>query len=162
MGQRRELVELRGLHDRTQLGTVFLLMPAAVGLFVLAGPEISVLLERGEFGAAGVERATPALQCLTIALLPGGAAFLATRVYLSLGDKRTPVVYSVVSMAANTGLNVFFLEGLGMDIEGLALGTALSSWLHLLLLLHGGTTSHSSFQSLTKLRLSKIRTLGLL
>ena len=141
MGQKGDLGELRGLHDRTQRGTVFLLLPAAVGLYVLAGPEISVLLEHGEFGAKGVARATPALQYLTFALLPGGAALLATRVYISMGDKRTPVVYSVLSMILNTGLNVLFLRGFGdvapMDIEGLALGTAISSWFHLLLLLHG-------------------------
>ncbi len=137
MGQKGDLGELRGLHDRTQRGTVFLLLPAAVGLYVLAGPEISVLLEHGEFGAEGVTRATPALKYLTFALLPGGAALLATRVYISMGDKRTPVVYSILSMILNTGMNVLFLEGYGMDIEGLALGTAISSWFHLLLLLHG-------------------------
>jgi len=137
MGQRRELAELRGLHDRTQLGSVFLLLPASVGLFVLAGPEISVLLEHGEFGPEGVTRTTPALQYLTLALLPGGAAMLATRVYISMGDKRTPVMFSVLTMVLNTGLNVLFIEGYGMDIEGLALGTAISSWLHLLLLLWG-------------------------
>ncbi|MCH2105914.1 MAG: oligosaccharide flippase family protein, partial [Planctomycetes bacterium] len=116
---------------------VFLLLPATVGLFVLAGPEISVLLEHGEFGAEGVSRTTPALQYLTFALLPGGAAMLATRVYISMGDKRTPVVFSILTMVLNTGLNVLFLEVYGMDIEGLALGTAISSWLHLLLLLRG-------------------------
>jgi putative peptidoglycan lipid II flippase len=137
LGQKGDLVGLRGLHDRTQRGVVFLLLPAAVGLYVLAGPEISTLLEHGEFGAEGVIRATPALQYLTFALIPGGAALLATRVYISMGDKRTPVVYSVLSMALNTGLNVLFLEGLGMDIEGLALGTAISSWFHLMLLLRG-------------------------
>jgi len=137
LGQRGDVKELRGLHDRTQRGVVFLLLPAAVGLYVLAGPEISTLLKHGEFGQAGVDRATPALQYLTFALLPGGAALLATRVYISMGDKRTPVVYSVLSMALNTGLNVLFLEGMGMDIEGLALGTAISSWFHLSLLLYG-------------------------
>jgi len=137
LGQKGDLGELRGLHDRTQRGTVFLLLPAAVGLYVLAGPEISTLLEHGEFGAEGVTRTTPALQYLTLALLPAGGAHLATRVYISMGDKRTPVLYSVFSMILNTVLNVLFLEGFGMDIEGLALGTAISSWFHLLLLLYG-------------------------
>ena len=137
MGQGGRLAELRALHDNTQLGSVFLLLPASVGLFVLAGPEISVLLEHGEFGPEGVTRTTPALQYLTLALLPGGASILATRVYYSLGDKRTPVVYSVLTMGLNTGLNILFLQGLGMDIEGLALGTAISSWAHLSLLLWG-------------------------
>ena len=137
LGQRGDVTGLRGLHDRTQRGVIFLLVPAAVGLYVLAGPEISTLLKHGEFGQAGVDPATPPLQSLTFALLPGGAAQLAPREYISMGDKRTPVIYSVLSMALNTGLNILFLEGMGMDIEGLALGTAISSWFHLTLLLHG-------------------------
>ncbi len=103
----------------------------------MAGPQISALLERGEFGAEGVTRATPALQYLTLALIPAGAGLLATRVYISMGDKRTPVIYSVLSLGLNTGLNVYFLRFAGMDIEGLALGTAISSWFHLALLLWG-------------------------
>ncbi|MDE0890691.1 MAG: murein biosynthesis integral membrane protein MurJ [Planctomycetota bacterium] len=136
-GQRRDLKGMRELHDRTQRGVIYLLLPAAVGLFTLAGPHISALLAHGEFGSEGVVRATPALQYLTLALIPAGAALMATRVYISVGDKRTPVVYSIVSLALNTGLNVLFLGGLDMDIEGLALGTAISSWVHLFLLLQG-------------------------
>ncbi len=137
LGQSGDLKGLRELHDKTQRGVLFLLLPAAVGLYVLAGPQISALLERGEFGPEGVTRATPALQYLTLALLPAGAGLLATRVYISMGDKRTPVIFSVVSLALNTGLNVFFLSVWGWDIEGLALGTAISSWFHLALLLWG-------------------------
>ena len=137
LGQKGELGELRRLHDRTQRGVAFVLLPAAVGLFVLAGPTISAILEHGAFGAAGVARATPALEYLTLALVPVGASILATRVYFSLEDLRTPVRYAVFSLVLNTGLNVFFLVGLEMDIEGLALATAISSWIRLLLLLRG-------------------------
>ena len=137
LGQKGDLGGLRDLHDKTQRGVLFLLLPAAVGLYILAGPQISALLERGEFGAEGVTRATPALQYLTLALLPAGAGLLATRVYISMGDKRTPVIYSALSLALNTALNVYFLSYAGMDIEGLALGTAISSWFHLALLLWG-------------------------
>ena len=137
LGQSGDLGGLRELHDKTQRGVVYLLLPAAVGLYILAGPEISALLEHGEFGSEGVTRATPALQYLTLGLLPAGAALLATRVYISMGDKRTPVVLSIASLGLNTGLNVFFLTVLEWDIEGLALGTAISSWLHLALLLRG-------------------------
>jgi len=137
VGQKGDTAGLRRLHDVAQRGVAFLLLPAAVGLFALAGPTISALLERGEFGADGVERAAPALRYLTLALPAVGASLLATRIYFSMGDKRTPVRFSILTLALNTGLNVLFLVGLGMDIDGLALATAISSWLHLLLLLRG-------------------------
>lgn len=137
LGQRRDLPELRTIHDRTQRGVAFVLLPAAIGLFALAGPTIAALLEHGQFGAAGVARCAPALQYLTLALPSAGAAMLATRVYYSLGDKYTPVRLSILSISLNTGLNAYFLVGLGMDIEGLALATAISSWVHVLLLLRG-------------------------
>ena len=137
LGQSGDLKGLRGLHDKTQRGVAFLLLPAAVGLYVLAGPEISAIFEWGKFDAEDVKRATPALQYLALALLPAGASLLATRAYISMGDKRTPVIFSVMSLVLNTGLNVFFLSFRGMDIEGLALGTAISSWFHLALLLWG-------------------------
>ena len=137
LGQRGDTPELRRLHDKTQRGVAFILLPAAVGLFALAGPTLSAIYEHGAFTAAGVERATPALQYLTLALPAVGASLLATRVYFAMGNKRTPVRFSILTLTLNTGLNVLFLVGMGMDIEGLALATAISSWLHLMLLLRG-------------------------
>jgi putative peptidoglycan lipid II flippase len=137
LGQRRDLPEIRTIHDRTQRGVAFVLLPAAIGLFALAGPTIAAIFEYGRFGAAGVARCAPALQYLTLALPSAGAAMLATRVYYSLGDQYTPVRLSILSISLNTGLNAYFLVGLGMDIEGLALATAISSWVHVLLLLRG-------------------------
>ena len=40
-------------------------------------------------------------------------------------------------LIANVGLNVVFIRGMGMDIEGLALATAITSWGNLLLLFPG-------------------------
>jgi len=48
-----------------------------------------------------------------------------------------PVLVSIAMLALNLALNTLFLVGLGLDVEGLALGTALSSWGNLALLLPG-------------------------
>jgi putative peptidoglycan lipid II flippase len=142
MGHAGRTGELRSLHDRTQRAVCFLALPATAGLLVLAQPTAAVLFERGAFGAAGVERTADVLRMLALALVPAGAVGLTSRTYYSLGDFRTPVVVSVAMVAANCALNLGFVLGAGMDADGLALATAISSWGNLALLLPGLTRRH--------------------
>jgi putative peptidoglycan lipid II flippase len=139
LGHRNRVDELRALHDKAQLGVCFLALPASVGLFVLAQPMASVLFEHGAYGREGVLRVAGALRMLALALLPAGAVGLASRTYYARGDFRTPVRISIVALLANAGLNVLFVVRFGMDVEGLALATALSSWAQLAILLPGLT-----------------------
>ncbi len=128
----RRLAETRRLHDRAQLGVLFLAAPAAFGLAALAGPIASVLFEHGSYGGEGVARIASALRILALALVPAGAVGLMGRTYIALGDMRTPVRVSIWMMAANVALNVVFVSVLHMDVAGLALATACTSWGNLL------------------------------
>jgi putative peptidoglycan lipid II flippase len=136
-GHKGERRALRDLHDRTHRAIAFVALPASVGLFVLAQPVIAASFERGAFGAEGVTRATAALRMLCLAILPAGATGLVARTYYALGDFKSPVRVSVVMLALNVVLNLVFVRGIGMDVEGLALATALTSWGGLALLLPG-------------------------
>lgn len=135
LGHKRELGPLRALHDRTQLAIVFLALPASVGLFALARPVVSVLLEHGEFGSEGAARTAACMRWLCVSLIPAGAVGLVGRTYYALGDMRTPVRLSVAMLVANVALNWTFVRVLGMDCDGLTLATALTNWANLLLLL---------------------------
>ncbi len=135
LAQKRAFGELRRLHEQTHLGIAFIALPASIGLFLLATPVTTVLLEHGEFSARGVERTADAISMLCIALLPGGAVALVTRAFFALGDYRTPVRVSMAMLVLNVVLNLAFVVGLGMDTGGLALATALVSWLNVLVLL---------------------------
>jgi putative peptidoglycan lipid II flippase len=104
---------------------------------VLAEPVVAVLLGHGEFGAEGIERTARALRVLCISLLPAGAVGLVGRAYYAIGDFKTPVRVSIGMLVLNIALNVLFLVVLGMDVEGLALSTALTSWGNLALLVPG-------------------------
>lgn len=137
LGHTGRRAELRDLHDRTQRLVLFLALPASVGLFVLARPIVAVSFERGAFGTEGVERTAAALRMLAVALVPAGATGLVARTYYALGDFRTPVRISCLALVANVGLNLVCVLGLGMDVDGLALATAVTSWANLLLLLPG-------------------------
>ncbi len=136
-GHRGDRRAVRDLHDRTHRAIAFVALPAAVGLFVLARPVIAASFEHGAFGAEGVERASAALRMLCLAILPAGAVGLVARTYYALGDFRGPVRVSVAMLVVNVVLNLVLVEGAGMDVEGLALATALTSWGSLALLLPG-------------------------
>jgi len=136
-GHLGELARVRTLHDRTQLGILFLAFPAAAGMFALASPLASVCYEHGNYGALGVARVAEGLRCLAFALIPAGAGALAGRVYIAMGDFRTPVRISVWTLLANVVLNAFCVVGLGLDVAGLTLATALTSWGNLAWLLLG-------------------------
>lgn len=129
--------ELRDLHDRAQIGVAFLALPASAGLFVLAEPIAVALFRHGEFSMEGAVRMGGALGMLAFALLPAGAVGLISRVYYAKGDFTTPVRVSVAMLVLNTVLNLLFVLGLGMDVDGLALATALTSWGNALVLWPG-------------------------
>lgn len=123
------------LHDRTQRAICFVALPASMALFVLARPIVEASFARGAFGAEGVQRAAAGLRMLALAILPAGAVGLVARTFYALDDFRTPVRVSSAMLVANVGLNLLFIEGFGMDVDGLALATTLSSWGTLALLL---------------------------
>ncbi len=129
--------EVRRLHDQTHLAICFIALPATAGLIALAHPITTVLLEHGEFSAAGAARTALGLQVLALALVPAGAAGLLGRTYFALGDFKAPVRVSAWLLLLNLTLNLVFLVGLGMDIEGLALATAIASWTNVLVLRAG-------------------------
>lgn len=137
LGHRGQGAEMRKLHDSTHLAIGFIALPATLALLVLARPICATLLEHGAFTEAGTARTALGLRYLALALVPAGAAGLLSRTYFALGDFRTPVRVSLGLLVFNLGLNVAFVSGLGMDIEGLTLSTAIVSWANVALLVPG-------------------------
>jgi len=142
LGQQGDLTGLARLHTRTQRTVAFLALPATTGLIALAQPIVMAMFMHGAYQEEGVERIVSALVALALAVVPVGASGLVVRCFYSVGDFRTPVVVSVAMMALNLGLNLWFIVGLGLDADGLALGTAVTSWLSLALLVPLLRTRH--------------------
>ncbi len=117
-------------------------LPAAVGLGVLAGPLLATLFYRGAFTPADVTMAGYSLFAYAFGLL----GFMLVKVlvpgYFARQDTKTPVRISLVAMGANMVFNVLaVLALLAIDFPGphmgLAIATALSSFLNALLLWRG-------------------------
>jgi putative peptidoglycan lipid II flippase len=113
-------------------------VPATVGLIALAQPIVELLLEWGKFTPYDTVGTATALMFYAPGLLGYSAVKLASPTFYSLGDSRTPVTVSIVSVLANLSINLVLVRVMGY--RGLALGTALAAILNaatLLFLLRG-------------------------
>ncbi|MGH2571372.1 MAG: murein biosynthesis integral membrane protein MurJ, partial [bacterium] len=111
-----------------------LLVPAAVGLVLLAEPIIALLFQYGEFSG---DRSTPmtaaALRYYSIGLPAYGLVKGLSQAFYSVQDTKTPVRVAVASMVANIVLILLLMGPLGL--RGLALGTSLAAFFNVALLL---------------------------
>ena len=113
------------------------MVPAAVGLAVLATPVVRLVFEHGEFTAADTPATASALVCYAPGIVGYAAVRLTAPVFYAFGNSLTPALVSVVAVALNVVLNLVLVRIMGYP--GLALGTALASWFNagaLLALLH--------------------------
>ena len=132
---RRELMETVA-HTLRLLLT--LLVPAAVGLLLLATPIVTVLFEYGEFTA---ERSTPmtagVLLCSALVVPAFGLVKGLSSAYYAVQDTSTPVKIASIAVGANIVLDLLFIVPWGLN--GLVLATGVASWLNVVLLLRGLT-----------------------
>ena len=106
-----------------------LLIPAAVGLFVLATPVAQLLVGYGAAAEEGAEFVGAALRMFAIALVPFSVFQLLTRSYYALPDARTPALANVGVNVVNVGaaLAAFALIDSDRDrVAGLVVAYALS------------------------------------
>jgi putative peptidoglycan lipid II flippase len=118
------------------LRLVFLMTAsAALWLGVMAVPVIALLYQHGRFGPFDTRQTAGALVMYCVGLPAFAAVGVLTRTFYALGDTRTPVQASFVSVALNLGLNLLFigpLRGLGLGHLGLALATSVTAIANLL------------------------------
>jgi len=128
--------DVAGLRKTVSSGIAMMLtlnVPATMGLIVLAHPIVALLFERGRFTAADTAATANAVICYAIGLTGYSIAKVATPTFYALGDSRTPIALSVMTVLANAALNIAFVHSLGY--RGLALGTALTALLNALALM---------------------------
>lgn len=104
---------------------LFLTIPSALGLILLAEPIVRLLYERGRFQTASTEAVAGALQLYVIGLVGMAAIEIVTRAFYALQDTRTPVAVGFGAMVLNVALAVVLLPVLAH--RGLALATGLAS-----------------------------------
>jgi putative peptidoglycan lipid II flippase len=99
-----------------------LTIPSAVGLIVLGRPIIALIYERGRFGPVDTDHAAAALACYSIGLAGYSAVRILAPAFYALGDAKTPMRISLLSMLVNFVLNWLLVDTLRE--RGLALSTS--------------------------------------
>lgn len=127
-----DLAALMTTVSRVLRMIMFLSIPAALGLALLAEPVTRVLLERGAFDPFDTLITSEALVFYCLAVVPQAGIEIHSRGFYALGDTRTPVALTVVGLAGNLVLSALLWER--FEHEGLAFSLAAASWVEWLLL----------------------------
>jgi putative peptidoglycan lipid II flippase len=108
--------------------SIFLTLPAAVALIVIAEPVVRVLFERGAFGEFET-KATAAALGMYAAGLPAYVMIKALAPgFFGREDTSTPVKISVMCLVINLMLNLILMDP--FKHVGIAAATVVSSWLN--------------------------------
>jgi putative peptidoglycan lipid II flippase len=115
------------------LALVFLLcVPSAVGLAVLGRPIVALIFEHGRFTAFDTVQTGNALAAYSIGLAGYAAVKVLSPAFYALGDARTPMVISLVSIAVNYVMNSLLVGPFGH--VGLAFSTSTVALVNFILL----------------------------
>jgi putative peptidoglycan lipid II flippase len=112
----------RGLRD-----TAVVILPASIGLLVLAEPISRLLFEHGEAQARDSVAIARTLQGFAAGLLFFSAFQLLTRTFYAMRDTRTPALVNVAAAVVNVGAAIAYVVGpLDLGLRGMALAHATS------------------------------------
>lgn len=105
-----------------------LTFPATVGLIAFRTEIIELLYQRGRFLAGDTVKTSQVLLLYALALFAYSGVKILVPTFYALNDTRTPVRLSVTTIAIKIAIN--FLLIIPFGFLGLALATAIASWLN--------------------------------
>lgn len=148
---------------------LFLTLPAAIGLIVLREPIITLLFQRGAFGAASTAAVSWALLFYAPGLVSHSLIEISTRAFYALHDTLTPVLIGAGAMLLNVALSLFLLTRFGVPGDpargphgGLALANTIATTLEMVVLLwllqsrHRGLESRRLLESVVRLGIAAL------
>ncbi len=129
-GDHAEMMRMLNFALR-QVGLVTL--PATVGLIVLRTEIVSVLFERGEFGAESTASTAAALAGYSVGLIGFAGVRIVAPGFYALRNTKTPVKVAAIAMIVNLAGCLILIPF--FDHAGIALASALSAYVNVALLL---------------------------
>lgn len=110
---------------RRGLTVSFMIMiPAAVGLWIMGTPIIRTLFQHHQFTAQDTARTASVLNFYLIGLIGYSLVHLFTRAFYSIQRTYVPVLAGMIAVGVNVGMDLLLLSPMGLD--GLAMATAVS------------------------------------
>jgi putative peptidoglycan lipid II flippase len=123
------------------LSVVFLLtLPSSVGLIVLGKSIVGAIYQGGKFQLYDTQQTATALSCYAVGLAGYAALKVLNPAFYALGDSRTPMLVSLISIGVNYGTGVTMIRVANFGHAGLAMATsavALFSFVALFAILRG-------------------------
>jgi len=156
-----DLEGIRGTISHAIRLTMFITIPAMMGLIVLREPIIRLLFQRGAFDSAAAAMTARALLYYSVGLWAFAGLRVFVSAFYSLQDTKTPVKVAVIAM----GLNLIFsliLMRTPLEHGGLALALSLASTMQMVILILllrrriGGIDGKAVLGSMTKSFLSSM------
>jgi putative peptidoglycan lipid II flippase len=127
-------VEAANLQNRSVEFTLFLTLPGAAAILVMAEPIVRVLYERGAFAATN---STPIVSAVLAIFALGLPAFVLIKAftpgYFAREDTRTPMYFAAISVAVNIAVALSLFPSMGAP--GIAAASAIAGWVNAVLLL---------------------------
>jgi putative peptidoglycan lipid II flippase len=135
---RGEMSAFRSTVSATLRATLYLSVPASVGLILLRRPLVQVLLQRGAFDAHSTAWVASALAFYAIGLVGHSAVEILSRAFYALHDTLRPVLVGLGAMGLNIILSLLLgrpTEAGGMGHAGLALANSTATLLEMIVLM---------------------------
>ncbi|MFA5410889.1 MAG: murein biosynthesis integral membrane protein MurJ [Candidatus Omnitrophota bacterium] len=104
--------------------TFFVMLPASIGLMVLAGPIIATIFQGGRFDAYSTQLTAKVLFFYSIGLFAYGAGRILQSCFFALKDTVTPTKIAFIALITNIILNSLLM--FPMKLSGIALATSIS------------------------------------
>ena len=124
--------EINTTHNRALVFCLLIALPSAAGLYILSSPIIYILFERGAFLPEDTFYTAKVLSIFALGL----PAYILIKVlvtcFFAREDTKTPLYISVISVIINIVLSLLLIGT--MREMGIALATAISSWVNAVLL----------------------------
>lgn len=134
------------LRDRLRSGFLQILwfvFPSAVALILFGDLVVSVLFQRGAFGAGSTALVWGILMAYAVGLVASSSVKLFAGGFHALQDTTTPMKLAAVAVASGVAVGAALMLGMkgaglgALAVSGLILGGSLGAWLNLLLLWRG-------------------------
>lgn len=129
---RKDFTALRTSISKGIRGTIFVAIPATIGLIMVARPLISVAFEHGRFTSKDTDMVVRTLGFYALGLCGYFAQQILARAFYSMQDSRVPMQSALVAVFVNFLLNLTLIWFLGR--AGLACATAVCSYLQVIIL----------------------------
>ncbi len=123
--------EMRHALASALRGMLLLVVPASLGLMILAAPIVSMLYQRGKFSALDTQMTAWALLWYAAGMIGHSIMEVLTRAFYARQDTKTPVLIGAAAMSLNVVFSFAFSAWFGqigwLPLGGLALANSLAT-----------------------------------